>query len=49
MEENWKRKHPLFYFKKKWRKWRAQHLSYPAETFQGTVGKICFEFHNTPR
>lgn len=49
MEKNWKRKHPLFRLKKKFRKWRAKRLSYPAGTVQGTIGKVCFEFHDTPR
>ncbi len=49
MEENWKKKHPFFRLKKKWRKWRAKRLSYPGGTFRGSVGKICFEFQDTPR
>lgn len=49
MEENWKKKHLFFRLKKKWRKWRAKRLSYPGGTFRGFIGKICFEFQDTPR
>ncbi|HOQ05886.1 MAG TPA: FkbM family methyltransferase [Anaerohalosphaeraceae bacterium] len=42
-------KHPLFSLKKKWRRWRGKRHSYPVGSFQGLVGKIRFEFRDTPR